>query len=334
MLIDTHAHLNFDAYEADSEEVVKRTLENGVWVINVGTQYNTSKKAVEIAEKHEKGVYAAIGLHPIHLNTGLVKMKLDKEEAAFNSREEDFDYEKYKRLTQSEKVVAVGEVGLDYYYKPKTRRKLELFKEKQREALLKQLNLAKELNLPVIFHCRMANQDLIEILSENSEIRPQRAVAHSFVGNLEELQRYLNFGFYIGFNGIIFKTIEGIKPNDSKAVIGTPSFQSVVFEENIKNTPLDKILVETDCPYLTPPPFENQRNEPMYVKYVAEKIAKIKNLRAKRTLFSSSPSFSFRENSAFEEIAKITTENAKNLFKIRAPRRDEGGKESKSLFDF
>ncbi|GAH20750.1 unnamed protein product, partial [marine sediment metagenome] len=133
MLIDTHAHLNFDAYKADSEEVIKRTLENNVWVINVGTQYNTSKKAIEIAEKQKRGVYAAIGLHPIHLNTGLVKMKLDQEEIAFNSREEEFDYEKYKKLAQSEKIVAIGEIGLDYYYKPKTKRKLELFKEKQRK---------------------------------------------------------------------------------------------------------------------------------------------------------------------------------------------------------
>jgi len=280
MLIDTHAHLNFDAYKADSEEVIKRTLENNVWVINVGTQYNTSKKAIEIAEKQKRGVYAAIGLHPIHLNTGLVKMKLDQEEIAFNSREEEFDYEKYKKLAQSEKIVAIGEIGLDYYYKPKTKRKLELFKEKQRETLLKQLNLAKELNLPVIFHCRMAHKDLIEILSENPEVKPQKAVAHGFVGTTEQLQEYLKMGFYIGFNGIIFKSIEGIN-----------------FEENIKRMPLDKILIETDCPYLAPPPFENQRNEPLYVKYVAEKIAKIKNL-------------------SFEEISEITTENAKNLFKI------------------
>jgi TatD DNase family protein len=302
MLIDTHTHLNFNAYKTDSEEVIKRTLENDIWVINVGTQYNTSKKAIEVAQKHERGVYAAVGLHPIHLNAGLVKMKLDpaelpstthragQEKIVFNSREEEFDYEKYKELAKNEKVVAVGEIGLDYYWKPKTKRKLELFKEKQREVLLKQLNLAKELNLPVIFHCRMAHKDLIEILSENPEVKPQKAVAHGFVGNSEELQKYLDLGFYIGFNGIIFKTIEGID-----------------FAANVRKTSLDKILIETDCPYLTPPlpvealtkaePFENQRNEPIYVKYVAEEIAKIKNL-------------------SLEEIAKITTENAKKLFKI------------------
>jgi TatD DNase family protein len=282
MLIDTHAHLNFNAYKEDFEEVIKRTLKNDVWMINVGTQYQTSKKAIEIAQKYEKGIYAAIGLHPLHLNTGLVKMKIDQEEIAFNSREEEFDYEKYKELTKNGKVVAVGEIGLDYYYKPKTKRKLELFKEKQREVLLKQLNLAEEFNLPVIFHCRMAHEDLLEILSYKLKaIKYElKGVMHGFVGTAEQLQKYLKMGFYIGFNGIIFKTIEGID-----------------FAENIKKTPLDKILIETDCPYLTPPPLENQRNEPMYVKYVAEEIAKIKKI-------------------SYEEIARVTTENAKKLFKI------------------
>ncbi len=280
MLIDTHAHINFNAYKTDADGVIKRTLENDIWVINVGTQYDTSKKAVEIAEKYEKGVYAAIGLHPLHLNAGLVRMKIDKEEIAFNSREESFDYEKYKELARSKKVVAIGETGLDYYWKPKTKRKLELFKEKQKEELSKQLRLAKELNLPVIFHCRMAHQDLTGFLSNNSDIRPEKAVAHGFVGTLEELQKYLDFGFYIGFNGIIFKNIEGIN-----------------FEESIKQTPLDKILIETDCPYLAPPPFENQRNEPLCLKYAAEKIAKIKKIN-------------------YEEISRITTENAQKLFRL------------------
>jgi len=279
MLIDTHAHLNFNAYKEDAEKVIRRSLDNDVWMINIGTNYQTSKKAVEIAQKYEKGVLAAIGLHPIHLETGLVKAKIDKEEINFKAAEEEFDYEKYKKLAQSPKVVAIGEIGLDYYYKPKTKRKLELFKEKQKEALLKQLEVAKELNLPIIFHCRMAHQDLIEILSENLDLKPQKAVAHGFVGNSEELQKYLNFGFYIGFNGIIFKSIEEIN-----------------FEENIKNTPLDKILIETDCPYLTPPQVEG-RNEPIYVKYVVEEIAKIKNI-------------------SYEEISEITTENAKRLFRI------------------
>ena len=279
MLIDTHAHINFNAFAKDAEEVIERALDNEVLMINVGTNYQKSKKAVEIAERYQKGIYAAVGLHPIHLETNLVKIKNDNEEIEVKTKEESFDYEKYKKLAQSEKVVAIGEIGLDYYWQPKTKRKLELFKEKQRAGLCQQLQLAKELNLPVILHCRMAHRDLIQLLKENERIRPQKAVAHCFVGNLEELKEYLNFGYYIGFNGIIFKNIEGVD-----------------FEEIIKETPLDKILIETDCPYLTPPQIEG-RNEPSNLKYIAQHIAKIKNL-------------------SFKEIAKITTQNAKELFKI------------------
>jgi len=305
MLIDTHAHLNFNTYKEDADEVIRRSLDNNVWMINVGTNYETSKKAVEISQKYERGIYATIGLHPIHLETGLVKIKNDTEKIEVKTKEEDFDYEKYKKLSLSavegsKKVVAVGEFGLDYYWKPKTTKKKELFKQKQKDLLLKQLELAKDLNLPVIFHCRVAHDDLMEILSHysSSTRNSLTGVMHGFVGTAEQLQEYLNMGLYIGFNGIIFKKIEGID-----------------FEENIRKTPLDKILVETDCPYLTPSPMTG-RNEPLYVKYVAEKIAEIKNIRAKRTLFSSSPSFSLHENSVFEEIAKITTKNAQKLFKI------------------
>jgi TatD DNase family protein len=290
MLIDTHAHINFNAYKNDFEEVIRRSLENGLWMINVGTNYETSKKAVEIAQKYEKGVYATVGLHPIHLETGLVKIKNDKEEIEAKTREEEFDYEKYKELAKSKKVVAIGETGFDYYYRPKTKKKLEEFKQRQKEVFLQHLELAQELNLPVIFHCRMAHNNLIQTIQQFSNLTIN-GVMHGFVGTAEQLKVYLKMGFYIGFNGIIFKNIEGIN-----------------FEENIRNTPLDKILIETDCPYLTPPISVNQRlnqresagtmrNEPIFVKYIAERIAKIKGLD-------------------YEEIAKITTENAKKLFNL------------------
>jgi TatD DNase family protein len=280
MLIDTHAHINFDAYENDSDEVISKCLENNVWMINIGTNFETSKKAVEIAQKYEKGVFASIGLHPINLDTGLVKIKMDKSEGSHFEKE--FDYENYKKLAQLAKVVAIGEIGLDYYWKPKTKRKLELFKEKQRTVLCQQLNLARELNLPVIFHCRMAHEDLIKILNEQRTMNNEqlKGVMHGFVGKIEQLQEYLKMGFYIGFNGIIFKKIEGIN-----------------FEELIKETSIGKILIETDCPYLTPPNFPEERNNPLGVKQVAQEIAKIKNL-------------------SFEKIAEITTKNAKDLFKL------------------
>jgi len=239
----------------------------------VGSQYSTSKRAVEIAKNYPKGVYAAVGLHPIHLSNGIFKTKIDKEEIEFETREEEFDYEKYKELAQSEKVVAIGEIGFDYWYKPKTKIKLDEFKNRQRETFLKQLKLSDDLNLPVMFHCRVAHADLINILE--SQNKKPRGVIHCFSGNWEEAQKYLAMGLSLGFNGIIFK---------------------LNVDEVIAKTPLERILIETDCPYLIPPPMKG-RNDPLYVKYVAERIAKIKNL-------------------SYEEISDITAENAVKLFNL------------------
>lgn len=252
MLIDTHAHVNFTAYKADTDEVIRRSLDGDTWIINVGSQYSTSKRAVEIAEKYEKGVYAAIGLHPIHARDG-------------------FNYEQYKQLAQSPKAVAIGEIGLDY------KEEYASFGEEQKEIFLKQLELAGELNLPVIFHCRMAHDDLLEVLSSNFKSQSKlTGVIHCFTGSWRQAEKYLSMGLCLGFNGIIFK---------------------MNLDDIIKKVPLDKILVETDCPYLTPQSAGAERNEPIYVRYVAEKIAKIKDI-------------------SYEETAKITTENAKKIFKI------------------
>ena len=282
MLIDTHAHVNFNAYKDDSDEVIRRSLSENVWLINVGSQYSTSKRAVEMAERREKGVYAAVGLHPIHLETGLVKIKNDPEEIQFQTIAETFDYEQYKKLAQSPKVVAIGEIGLDYYWKPKTKNKLGLFKEKQMAVLFEQIDLAKELDLPVLFHCRMAHDDLLQVLEyklkgTNYKLR---GTIHCFTGTWEQAKKYIEMGLCLGLNGIIFK---------------------MNLDEVIGKMPMDKILLETDCPYLTPLPAiasaKAGRNEPIFMKYVAEKIAEIKKL-------------------SYEEIRNATTQNAKNLFKI------------------
>lgn len=164
MIIDTHSHLSFNAFKKDLDEVVKRTLAENIWTINVGTKYETSKKAVQLAEKYGEGVYAAVGLHPMYAAAEFIKLKTDPDEGEFLIREQEFDKEKYKELAGSKKVVAIGEIGLDYYYKPKATAKLTQFKEKQKQVFLQQLDLAKELNLPIIFHCRMAHDDVIEIL--------------------------------------------------------------------------------------------------------------------------------------------------------------------------
>jgi len=253
MLIDTHAHLNFNAFKNDFDEVIKRSLAEDIWVINVGSKYETSEKAKEIAEKYN-GIFAAIGLHPIH------------------SAEEDFDKEKYKELAKSDKVIAIGEIGLDYY------RDYGEFKNKQREVFLEQLSLAKELNLPVIFHCRKAHEDLLKILKEQRTMNNEqlRGVIHCFTGKWKQAREYLDMGFYLGFNGIIYK---------------------LNLKEVVEKTPLEKILIETDCPFLVPPQANTERNEPVFVKYIAQDIAKIKKLN-------------------YQEIIEATTKNAKKLFKI------------------
>ena len=272
MIFDTHSHLNFKAYDNDRDEVIKRTQKQCVVCIDVGTKYETSKRAVELAENHE-GIFAAIGMHPIHIKTNLMKLKMDEDEGAFAPLGEEFDKAKYKELAKSKKVVAIGEIGLDYYYRPKSKTKQGQFKQKQKEVFIQQLELAEELNLPVIIHCRMAFVDLYEIL----KTRKLRGVIHCFTGTIEEARQYINLGFHIGINGIIFK---------------------LDLDEVIKNCPLDRILVETDCPYLTPlAEGKNKRNEPIFVKHVVQKIADLKEI-------------------SFDEVASATTENAKKLFSI------------------
>jgi len=272
MLIDSHAHVNFNAYKDDTDEVIRRSLDSDVWIINVGSQYNTSKRTVEMAEKYEEGVYAAVALHPIHLGPSKF---IDKEEVdpflKFKTREEEFDKEKYKKLASNSKVIAIGETGLDYYYIGED----EKIKDLQKKVFKQHFELAKELNKPVIFHCRKAYNDLLyEIRNTKYEIR---GVLHCFMGKKGQAKEFLDMGFYLGFNGLITYC------RDYDAVI--------------KSTPLAKILIETDCPYLTPEPHRGKRNEPLYVKYVAEKIAEIKEVD-------------------FEKVAQQTTKNAKKLFNL------------------
>lgn len=280
MLIDTHAHLNFNAFRNDADEVIRRSLDNNAWMINVGSQYTTSRRAVDIAERYEKGVYAAVGLHPTHLETRLVKIKTDPEEIEFTTREEEFDYEKYKDLARRPRVVAIGEVGLDYYWKPKNRTKFSELQEKQKATLIRQLELAKEMNLPVILHCRMAHQDLLAILKLQALGSHFRGVIHCFTGTLEQAEQYLAAGFYLGFNGIIFKRANGL-----------PDYDKI-----IKNVPEDRILLETDCPYLTPPQVSG-RNEPLYVSHIAQKIAEIRN-------------------TDYDNVLSHTAENARAFFSL------------------
>lgn len=274
-IIDTHSHLNFRAFKEDSGEVIKKTLDEGIFMINVGTKYETSLKAVEMTKQYDKGVYCAIGLHPMYAAAEFVKLKTDPDEGEFLIKEQEYNKEQYRNLVLEgkEKLVAIGEVGLDYYYKPKTTAKLEQFKEKQKQIFVEQMNLAKEFNLPLILHCRMAHDDLIEILSKETGVT---GVVHCFTGTLEQAQKYIAMGFYIGLNGIIFK---------------------LDLDEVIKGISLDNIVMETDCPYLTPEPEGKKRNEPIFIKHTINRIAELKGVN-------------------FDEVCQKTTENAKKLFKI------------------
>ena len=230
--IDTHAHLNLDDFKKDKFDVAEKCLLNNISMINVGTTFSDSKVAIEIAEKYDKGIYASAGLHPLYVE------------------DEDFDILKFRELAKNSKVVAIGEAGLDYFYNPKNMSKEEYIK-KQKEVFLKQVQLAKELDLPLIIHARNSFDDVYEIVRDKNV----RGVLHCFTGNLKDLKRFLELGFYIGLNGIIFKAD---------------------LDEVIKNTPIDKILFETDCPFLTPPDFNEKRNNPMSLKIIKDKVCEIK----------------------------------------------------------
>lgn len=268
MLIDTHAHVNFNVYKDDADEVIRRSLDNDIWMINIGSQYNTSKRAVEMAKKYEKGVYAAIALHPIHLGPSKF---IDEQEVKFKTRQEQFDISKYRTIAKNPKVVAIGETGLDYYYIGED----EKIKDLQKKVFRQHLELAKELDKLVIFHCRKAYQDLLEELKiMNYKLR---GVLHCFMGKKGQAEEFLKMGLYLGFNGLVTYCRD--------------------YDKVIRNIPLEKILIETDCPYLTPVPYRGKRNEPLYVKYVAEKIAGVKGV-------------------SFEKVAEQTTKNARELFGI------------------
>jgi TatD DNase family protein len=281
MLFDTHAHVNFAAYKDDAEEVLKRTLEAGVFVVNVGSQYSTSQHAVEMAEKYETGVWAAVGLHPIHL----VKRKVNPDDSELNENDfettgEVFDYQKYLELAKNSKVVAIGEMGLDYHHFEEGDNISEL-KEKQKETFLQGIKLANVVQKPIMVHCwgnsseGDAYGDLLEIL-QNNPVR-KKGIIHSFMGGYKTARKFTELGYKIGLNGVVTYAED--------------------FNRLIKELDLKDIVLETDCPYLTPVPHKGERNEPLYVKLVAEKVAKIK------------------ENTA-EEVAEITTNNARDLFEL------------------
>lgn len=254
MLFDTHAHLNAEQFDTDLEEVIDRAKAEKVErIVVVGFDKPTITRAMELIEEYDF-IYAAIGWHPVD---------------AIDMTEEDLTW--IKELSSHEKVVSIGEMGLDYHWDKSP-------KDIQKEVFRKQIALAKEVNLPIIIHNRDATEDVVTILKEEGA-EEVGGIMHCFTGSAEVARQCMDMNFYISFGGpVTFKNAK--KP-----------------KEVAKEIPNDRLLIETDCPFLTPHPFRGKRNEPSYVKYVAEQLAELKGL-------------------TYEEIASITTENAKRLFRM------------------
>ena len=250
---DVHTHVQFAAFKDDRKEVLERALKNDVWVVNVGTQRDTSESALELAEKYPEGVWAAVGLHPIHADKSYHDAEeLGGGEAAleFTSRGEEFDYDYYKKLAENHKVVAIGECGLDYY------RLSADTKKKQKEIFEKQIALSNEIKKPLMVHCREAFADLIEILSEQRS--SVAGIVHFFSGTTENAGKLMDLGFSFSLGGVLTFARD--------------------YDKVVKYIPMGRILLETDAPYVAPVPYRGKRNEPAYVIEVAKKIAEIKDL--------------------------------------------------------
>ena len=252
-LIDSHSHLILEAFDNDRDEVIQQALSNGITdIVQSCDNLEEIEKNLILTKKY-KNLYSSVGIHP-------------HEAKSWTSVSKDTII----KYTKEEKVIAIGETGLDFYYNysPKDIQ-LSVFRE--------QVKIAKEVSLPLIIHTRDAFKETIEILKEE---KPQCGVFHCYTGDLETAKEALKLGFYISWSGILtFKNATSLK--------------EVAKEISLKNT-----LIETDCPFLTPIPYRGQRNEPKFVRYVAEELAKIHNV-------------------SIDEVGEITSENAKELFRIK-----------------
>ncbi|MCI1591572.1 TatD family hydrolase [Heyndrickxia oleronia] len=254
MLFDTHVHLNDSQYDLDLKEVIQNAQNAGVKkMVVVGFDRPTINRAMELIETYDF-LYASIGWHPVD---------------AIDMTDEDLIW--IEELTKHPKVVALGEMGLDYYWDKSP-------KEIQKEVFRKQIRLAKKVKLPIVIHNREATQDIVDILKEE-DAQEVGGIMHCFSGSPEIARECINMNFYISLGGpVTFKNAK--KPKEVALEI-----------------PLNRLLIETDCPYLAPHPYRGKRNEPAYVKLVAEQIAEIKGI-------------------SFEEVAKQTSLNANKLFGI------------------
>ncbi len=251
MFVDTHAHLEFDSFNDDRDAVIQRAIENKLSaIITIGTSLETSKQAIRYANNYAS-IYAAVGIHPS-----------DCAEAG------DKDYLEIEKLAKNEKVIAIGEIGLDYY-------RMYTDKETQKKAFKKQIAIARKAKLPLIVHTRESQEDALKMLSKE-KAGDVSGVLHSFSGSIAILEKALETNFYISYTGGV-------------------TFKNSTTKELVANTPVERLLLETDSPFITPVPFRGKRNEPSYIIHTAKIIAELKGL-------------------SLEKLAEITTENARHLF--------------------
>lgn len=254
MLFDTHAHLNAKEFDEDREEVLRRAKEAGVTrILNIGYNRDSIPSSLQLAEKYDY-IYSSVGWHPQDANSFTEK-----------------DLAWLRELAEHPKVIAIGEIGLDYYWDTSPR-------DVQKKVFRTQIALAKELNLPIVIHDRDAHEDVLKILKE--ERLETGVIMHAFSGSVEMAKECIDLGFYLSFGGpITFKN--AVRP-----------------KEVAKAIPLERILIETDSPYLTPHPYRGKRNESSYVRLVAEKLAELRGLTV-------------------EEIEEITYRNAVTVLHLR-----------------
>jgi TatD DNase family protein len=298
--IDCHAHVNFPAYDADRAEVIVRALAEGVAMINVGTTLQASRDIVELAEQYESGVYAIVGMHPLHVkydkkltDSDQQTVEVDSSTAETNQTDdtpahyshdytEHFNEVEFEKLVAHPKTVGVGECGIDIFRLPP-----ELDNAEDRQALLalqetvfrKQIQLAVKYDKPIMIHARESYGKILEILDEEfiTHGAKLRGNAHFFAGTVEEAQAFLDRGFTVSFTGVITFAKQ--------------------YEDLVRYVPLEKMLSETDCPFVAPTPHRGKRNEPVFVKEVVKSIARIKGLDE-------------------ELVQKVLLQNAKEQFKL------------------
>jgi len=254
MIVDSHCHLQFKAYEKDRDEVIQKCLEKGMLLNIVGTQNDTSKEAVELALQYDN-FYATIGIHPIQHT----KVEVEEENDLFVSRSEEFDESLFDKLVQSGKVIGIGETGLDAFHIPDGKLGKEAF-EKQKELFLQHFYFAKKYNLPLVIHVRDAHEEMIELLQSLKQ--PIKGILHCFTGNKEQAKAYLDLGLYIGLGGVVTFPPKKLNPQPQEDLL-----------EAIGMIPLDKMITETDAPYLAPQAYRGERCEPWMVEEVLLFIA-------------------------------------------------------------